>query len=122
MKEKLPDPSDPVTGEAYESAEDEAYWREHHAAQPYGNAAPFEAFLAGYQSGLQGYERFGLHGRRFEDVEDELRQHYERAPREIPWERARMASMAAWTRAEERRRLHDALSRRKVADPVTREA
>ena len=78
---------------------EEAYWREHHAAQPYANKnLPYEHYAPAYRTGYEGALKYT--GKKFEDIEDELVLDYEKsapsAP--LPWDHARHAVHAAWTK------------------------
>jgi hypothetical protein len=77
--------------------QEEAYWREQHAKQPYADKnRPFEHYAPAYRL---GYESALEHrGKKFEEVEDDIALNYERArPEEaLPWDHARPAVKAAW--------------------------
>jgi len=82
-------------------AEDD-YWRAHYASRPYvETGASYETYRPAYQYGWDGHRRY--RGRRFDDVEAELRREWERHDRELSWEEAREAARDAWLRIE---RLH----------------
>jgi hypothetical protein len=60
-----------------DAAAEDAYWREHHHAQPYAAAIdPFEDFAPAYRIGYSGFRR----GVSFQDREAELRMEYEGGP------------------------------------------
>lgn len=88
------------TGEAVDPTIEDAYWREHHHSQPFGNDAPYEAYAPAYRV---GYEGFATHqGRQFADVEADLQKEYEGHRASVPWDKARRASKAAWQRSYDR--------------------
>jgi hypothetical protein len=79
------------------STDDETYWREHHAAQPYADEnLSYEHYAPAYRTGSEAARRYG--GRTFEEIEDDLALDYEkhRAGSALPWDRARPATKAAW--------------------------
>jgi len=81
-----------------DATEEEAYWREHHAKQPYADQGRFEDYAPAYRT---GYEAALKHqGKTFEEIEDDVALDYEKAhPGEtLPWDRARPAVKAAWDR------------------------
>jgi hypothetical protein len=61
---------------------------------------PFTEYLAAYRYGWQAHER--LPGRRFEDVEPELRSDWEEWQGQPAWHRARPTICEAWRRVEQR--------------------
>ncbi len=68
-----------AVAERIDAAAEDAYWREHHHAQPYVTAVdPFEDFAPAYRIGYSGY-RPGLS---FLDREAELRMEYEGGPQQ----------------------------------------
>lgn len=79
--------------------EEEAYWREQHAKQPFVDTSrPYEDYAPAYRA---GYEAAAKHqGKKFEEVEDDIALDYEKAhPGEaLPWDHARPAVKAAWDR------------------------
>ena len=78
-------------------AEEEAYWRENHAKQPYADKnRPYEHYAPAYRI---GYEAALEHpGEKFEEIEDDIALNYERARPEdaLPWDHVRPAVKAAW--------------------------
>jgi hypothetical protein len=78
-------------------AEEEAYWREHHAKQPYADKnRPYEHYAPAYRI---GYEAALAHrGEKFEEIEDDIALNYEKARPEdaLPWDHVRPAVKAAW--------------------------
>jgi hypothetical protein len=83
------------------AAEDE-YWRRNYAARPYVTpGATYETYRPAYEYGWETYRRYN--GRRFDDVEPDLRRGWERIDRELSWEKARGATLDAWQRIGERR-------------------
>jgi len=82
------------------TAED-AYWREHYSSEPYYDPGfTYDDYQGAYRTGYEGYARLGSSGRRYEDIEPELRSEYERkhGTSRLTWEKARSAVRAAWHR------------------------
>lgn len=78
--------------------DEEAYWREHHRAQPYYSSEyTFDDYAPAYRTGYTGYTSFGGS---FEEAEDKLRREYEqsRGRSKLTWERAKDAVRAGWER------------------------
>lgn len=82
---------------------EEFYWRENHFAQPYGSDADYAHYEAAYRVGYEGYLTFGKPGMSFGEVEPRLQGNYESLGAELPWIKARPATLAAWRRAQEHR-------------------
>ncbi len=59
--------------EAIDPTAEDAYWREHHGAQPYTATEPYEIYAAAYRVGYTGFRD----GRTFEEREADLRMEYE---------------------------------------------
>ena len=86
------------------------YWRSHYSARPYATPqVPYETFRPAYRYGWESYRRF--RGRKFDEVEIELRREWERTDRELSWDRARGATRDAWQRIDQRRLADDRRSR-----------
>ena len=80
-------------------AKEEAYWRQHHAEQPYADKTrPFEHYVPAYRVGYQAAAKHA--GKEFEEIEDDVALDYERGRPEdgLPWDHARPAVKAAWDR------------------------
>ena len=78
-----------------------AYWRERYTDEPYYQPGyTFEYYEIAYRVGAAGRQRHS--GRRFEDVEAELRDEYERSRGNSPltWDQGRGAVRAAWHRLD----------------------
>jgi hypothetical protein len=81
------------------TANEEKYWREQHAKQPYADKErPFEEYAPAYRTGAEAAQKYP--GKKFEDIEDEVILDYERSPAgaALPWDHARHAVHAAWAR------------------------
>jgi hypothetical protein len=81
------------------SNDEENYWREQHAKQPYADKErPFEEYAPAYRTGAEAAQKYP--GKKFEDIEDEVILDYERSPAGavLPWDHARHAVHAAWAR------------------------
>jgi len=92
--------------EAVNPTQEEAYWREHYSSQPWVERTyNYDDYQPAFRSGYESYARYGTAGKRYEDVEPELRTNWDRTRgrSRLDWERARMASRAAWDRVERAR-------------------
>jgi hypothetical protein len=88
---------------AVNAAVEDDYWRRNYATRPYvAPGATYDTYRAAYQFGWECYRRY--RGRRFADIEGELRREWERTDREMTWESARGATRDAWQRVGERQR------------------
>lgn len=78
---------------------EEAYWREHHANQPYADSSlTYEHYAPAYRTGYESAEKYA--GKQYEEIETDLALDYEkgRVGDALPWDRARPAVKAAWDR------------------------
>jgi uncharacterized protein (TIGR02271 family) len=89
-----------AVGEAIDPAAEDAYWRENHSKQPFGKQGSYNEYQPGYRSGYEGYGRYGSEKRTFEEAEPDLRRDYGACKTDLPWDRARDASRAAWDRVQ----------------------
>ncbi|HYY13142.1 MAG TPA: hypothetical protein VE758_01770 [Chthoniobacterales bacterium] len=83
-------------------AKEEAYWREHHARQPYATREySYDDYAAAYRTGYEGFHKYP--GKAYEEIQDELALDYERnkAGSALPWDHARHAVHAAWAKLGE---------------------
>jgi hypothetical protein len=108
--EKAPDANpDPLTGEPgyagkaagelIDPTAEAAFWQEQHPRQPYAQPhAADDDFHTAYRVGYVGHSLFRGYERTFEEAEDQLRAAYEQSGASLPWERARVATRAAWDR------------------------
>lgn len=88
-----------AVGEVIDPTGEDNYWRENHATQPYAeeSVADFDAYSSAYRTGYEGHHSTG---QSFDDAEPELRTTYQSTASNLPWENARDATRAAWTRVE----------------------
>ena len=86
--------------EAIDPTVEEAYWREAYPKRPYFSGEPYEAYDPAYRFGWEAYPRH--EGRKFSDVEPELRSEWEKGEHaaKLGWDRAREAASDAWHRIE----------------------
>ncbi len=85
--------------EAVNPTQEEKYWRENHASQPYATADDsFERYAPAYRTGYEGFTKYP--GKDYADVEDDLALDYQKHDPNtaLPWDRARPAVKAAWER------------------------
>lgn len=87
--------------ESYNPTAEEIYWREYYVQEPYyAKEKGYEYYGDGFRTGWEGRARH--RGRRFEDVENELRASYEKVKGAgaAEWAHARMAARSAWQRVD----------------------
>ena len=80
-----------------EPANEELYWREHFAAEPYVEAAyQFEDYLPAWRTGWEGRGKYA--GRGFDDVLRDLEGdfYWNRAKSRLTWQQALPAVRAGW--------------------------
>lgn len=77
------------------------YWRNNHTSQPYFDKAhDYNDYQPAYQAGYEGYGRYGVTGRTYDDAEPDLRSDYEkdRGGAGLAWDKAKYATKDAWHR------------------------
>ncbi|MGI9114382.1 MAG: hypothetical protein DLM52_08345 [Chthoniobacterales bacterium] len=89
-----------AVGEAIDPAAEDAYWQENHYKQPFAKSGSFDEYHAGYRTGYQGYDKYAAENRSFDEAEPDLQREYSAAETDVPWDKARDASRAAWNRVE----------------------
>ena len=85
--------------EAMNPTKEDAYWRKHHAAQPYADTSySYEHYAPAYRIGYEAARKHA--GKKYEEIEDDLALDYERnrAGSALSWDQARHATRAAWTK------------------------
>ncbi len=85
--------------EAMNPTQEETYWRENHASQPYAKTEfSFQHYAPAYRTGYEAVTKYG--GKQFHEIEDDLALDYERnrADSALPWDEARHATHAAWSK------------------------
>jgi len=101
------------------TAED-AYWREQYGKEPYYDRTyNYDDYRGAYRTGYEGYGRLGRSGKRYEEIEPELRRDYERnyGTSRLSWDKARAATRAAWHRLESGVHGNRATSTEQTAEP-----
>ena len=81
---------------------EDAYWRDSYVDQPYFKpGTSYNYYQPAYRTGWEG--RIRHDGRRFDEVEAELRSDYERLRTgdAADWSEGRLAAKAAWDRIED---------------------
>jgi hypothetical protein len=97
--------------QAVNPAVEDDHWRRNYASRPYVTpGATYETYRLAYQFGWESSRRY--RGRRFADVEADLRREWERTDREMSWETARGATRDAWQRVAGHERPAEDRSRR----------
>jgi hypothetical protein len=83
-------------------ADEEQHWRDAYVREPYFKPGQtYDYYATGYRTGWEGRVRYD--GRKFQDVESELRAEYERARTDVApdWSDGRLAAKAAWDRIDD---------------------
>ncbi len=85
--------------EAVNPTQEEAFWRENHASQPYADReSSYEHYAPAYRTGYEGVPKYA--GKTYDQIEADLALDYQKADPNsaLPWDRARPAVRAAWER------------------------
>ena len=85
--------------EAVNPTVEDQYWRENHASQEWADEkSTYDHYAPAYRTGYEGVTRYA--GRDYTEIEADLARDYEKndANPAIPWDRARPAVKAAWSR------------------------
>ena len=90
--------------EAVNPTREDAYWRENYTSQPWVERNnKYEDYEPAFRTGWEGYSKYGQTGKTYDQLEPELRTHYERnaaGKTRVEWEKAKSATRAAWHRVE----------------------
>jgi uncharacterized protein YcfJ len=89
--------------EAIDPTAEDAYWEKNHRNQPYYESGyEYADYGPAYRTGYQSYATHGRAGRKFDEVENDIRTSYESAKgnSRVGWEKAKLATRAAWDRLE----------------------
>jgi hypothetical protein len=84
--------------EKIDPTREDAYWRESHDRQSFAKNRSYDDFAPAYRTGYEGYGQYGTNGKTFEENEADLRSDYEEKKGKLPWDEARPASLAAWSK------------------------
>jgi uncharacterized protein (TIGR02271 family) len=104
-----------AAGEAVDPTVEDAYWREHHHTQPWAEKnTTFEDYHPAYRTGYEGFAAKGG-TTKFEEAEPELRTSYESKQPKLPWNKAREATKAAWSRVEHGNTIRVPVNEEKVS-------
>lgn len=90
-----------AAGEAVDPTVEDAFWSRQYAHEPYyENGLTYSDYAPAYRTGYEARSRYA--GRRFNEVEGDLRTSYERSKSssKLGWDKARLATRAAWDRVE----------------------
>ncbi len=90
-----------AVGRAFDPAEEDRYWRENYAREPYYEAGrTYDDYGPAYTLGLSGRSTYGGS---FDEAEPRLQQDWERqrGGSSLSWNQAREPSRAAWQRIDE---------------------
>jgi hypothetical protein len=80
---------------------EDAYWRAHHAKEPYyDHTYTYDDYAPAYRVGYEAYGRY--RGKYFDDVSRDIEHEYNnvRGKSNLTWEKAKHAARAAWHRVE----------------------
>jgi len=81
---------------------EDRYWRENYSNRGYvDKGASYDAYQPAYRLGYESRSRYA--GKRYEDVESDLKRDYERSRSQnaVEWEKARHATRDAWQRVDQ---------------------
>ena len=87
--------------EAVNPTHEDEFWKTNYSSRPYvTKGASYDTYRPAYQYGWESYSRY--HGRRFDEVENDLRRDWEKSPagRNQTWDNAKAAVKDAWHRVE----------------------
>jgi len=89
-----------AAAEAVNPTVEDSYWRENYKTRPYASKDSYDRWRPAYKHGWQSYGKY--RGRKFEEVEPDLRRDWERTPEAagLSWESAKNATRDAWHRVE----------------------
>ena len=90
-------------GSAFNPSVHDMYWREAYSREPYYRTDyTYDDYAPAYRTGYEAGGRYLGQGKRFDDLESELRSNYERikGKSRLAWEDAKDAVRAAWHRVE----------------------
>ncbi|MGI8890753.1 MAG: hypothetical protein ACR2G0_08225 [Chthoniobacterales bacterium] len=91
--------ADEPTPKPVDWTEEEKYWQENHHTQPHAKeGTPYEHYAPAYRVGAAAAEKYP--GKDFGEIEDDLALDYQKhqVGDALPWDHAREASKAAWTK------------------------
>lgn len=89
--------------EAVNPTVEDAYWRDNYSSQPWTERNySYDDYQPAFRTGYESYSRYRGTGKRYEDIEPEMRRDWERVKGKsrLEWDRAKLASRAAWDRVE----------------------
>lgn len=94
-----------AAGEAVNPTEEDRYWRENHASRPYFKSGrTYDDYRPAYAYGWESAGRPEYHGRKFEDVENDLSRGWDKArgTARSEWSEMKAATRDAFDRAQTR--------------------
>ena len=89
-----------AVGQAFDPAQEEGYWRQHFADEPYVEAGrSYDDYGPAYTLGMSGRQSYGGS---FDDAQERLSQQWagQSGGSSLSWQQAREPSRAAWHRVE----------------------
>lgn len=90
-----------AAGEAVDPTVEDTFWSRQYEHEPYfEKGLTYADYAPAYRTGYEARSRYT--GRKFSDVEGDLRTDYERSKKQskLGWDKARLATRAAWDRVE----------------------
>jgi hypothetical protein len=88
-------------GEAVDPTEEDVFWAKQYEHEPYFEQGyTYADYQPAYRAGYEGRMRY--HDRKFSEAEGDIRREYEQSNvrSRLGWDKARLASQAAWNRVE----------------------
>ena len=79
---------------------EDAYWRNNHNRQTFAKDTRYDDYAPAYRLGYEGYGEDARKGKSYDQVEADLRRRYDSNSPRIGWDNAKLATRAAWDRAE----------------------
>ena len=96
-------PTGKTDGSEFNPSVHDIYWRQAFSREPYYRPdCTYDDYAPAYRTGYEAGGRYLGQGKRFDDLESELRSNYERikGKSRLAWEDAKDAVRAAWHRVE----------------------
>ena len=90
-----------AVAESIDPTVEDAYWKDNYSTRPYAErGVAYDEYQPAYRTGYEGYTKY--QGKRFDDVENDLKSDYERSKGngKLTWERAKQATRDAWHKVE----------------------
>jgi len=89
--------------EAVDPTVEDEYWRTNYTSRPYVEPGhTYDDYQSAYRTGYEGYGRHAATGRKFDEIEPDLRTDYEtrHGGKGLGWDKAKHAARDAWEKVE----------------------